>query len=109
MPVEQLQEQREHEFMMHVFSISAGMVGVCLTAIGILRLVVTQTKVQTLGDDLLAVDAVLFGICCFLSFGTFKARLKRLRQQLRLLGDVIFLVALVIMVCACCIIAYAIV
>ena len=95
--------------MMHVFAISAGMVGVCLTAIGILRLVVTQTKVQTLGDDFLAADAMLFLVCCFLSFWSFKAGEKRSRQQLRALVDSIFLIALVIMVCVCCIIAYAIV
>lgn len=45
---------------MHVFAISAAMVGVCLTAIGILRLVAVQMKVQTLGDELLPVNAVIF-------------------------------------------------
>lgn len=53
-------EQREHELTMHVFSVSAAMVGVCLTAIGILRLVAAQTWAQTLGDDLLAMDAIVF-------------------------------------------------
>jgi hypothetical protein len=67
-------EQREHDLTLHVFSISAALVGVCLTAIGILRLVAAQTKVQTLGDEFLAADAVLFVLCCFLSFWSFKKR-----------------------------------
>jgi hypothetical protein len=104
-----VQERREDEFMMHVFAISAGMVGVCLTAIGILRLVASQAGVQTLGDDLLAVDSVLFVVCCFLSFWSFKSVDKEFRQHLRLVVDTILLVALVIMACVCCVIAYAIV
>ena len=102
-------EQREHDLTLHVFSISAAMVGVCLTAIGILRLVAAQTKVQTLGDEFLAADAVLFVICCFLSFWSFKAKQPRLRQTLRLFVDVLFMVALVVMVGICAIIAYALV
>ena len=61
-------EQREHDLTMHVFTVSAGMVGVCLTAVGILRLVAAQTKVQTLGDDLLAINAILFVLRIVLLF-----------------------------------------
>lgn len=103
------QEQREHDLTMHVFSISAAMVGVCLTAIGILRLVAAQTRVQTLGDELLAADAVIFGICCFLSFWSFKTGVPRYRRWLRLLVDGLFMLALVLMVAVCAIIAYALV
>ena len=83
------------------------MVGVCLTAIGILRLVAAQTKAQTLGDDFLAADAVLFVVCCFLSFWSFKTKQARLRQRLRLCVDILFIVALVVMVGICAILAYA--
>lgn len=106
---ESSREQREHELTMHVFSISAAMVGVCLTAIGILRLVIAQTKVQTLGDELLAADAVFFVICCFLSFWSFKTRQEGLRRRLRVLVDVLFMAALVVMVGICAVIAYELV
>jgi hypothetical protein len=102
-------EQREHDLTMHVFSISAAMVGVCLTAIGILQLVAAQTRVQTLGDEFLAADAILFGVGCFLSFWSFKTRRPTLRQRLRLLVDSLFMLALVVMVCVCAIIAYSLV
>jgi hypothetical protein len=102
-------EQREHDLTMHVFSISAGMVGVCLTAIGILRLVTVQTKVQTLGDEILAVDAVLFVLACFLSFWSFKTSRAGSRQKLRWTIDVLFMVALVVMAGVCAIITYALV
>ena len=109
MTEETTKERREHELTMHVFSISAAMVGVCLTAIGILRLVAAQTQVQTLGDEFLAADAVLFCLCCVLSFWSFKTGQAKLRPRLRILVDVLFMVALVVMVCVCAIIAYAVV
>ena len=102
-------EQREHDLTLHVFSISAAMVGVCLTAIGILRLVTAQAKAQTLGDEFLAADAVLFVSCCFLSFWSFKTKQAKIRQKLRLLVDILFMAALVVMVGICTIIAYALV
>ena len=93
---------------MHVFAVSAGMVGVCLTAIGLLRLVAAQTKVQTLGDDLLAVDAIIFVACAFLAFWSFKTKTMRTRRRLRLAVDVLFLSGLAGMAAICAVIAYAI-
>ncbi|HEY8356777.1 MAG TPA: hypothetical protein VIL30_04880 [Ramlibacter sp.] len=101
-------EKREHELTMSLFSVSATMVGVCLTAIGLLRLVATQTQVQTLGDDLLAIDALLFVLCAFLAFWSFKTTAPALRRRLRLVVDVLFFVALSAMGLTCAVIAYAI-
>lgn len=102
-------EQREHDLTMHVFSISAAMVGVCLTAIGILRLVAIQSNVQTLGDEFLAADAVLFVSTCFLSFWSFKTRQASLRQRLRSLVDALFMLSLAVMVGICAVIAYEVI
>lgn len=109
MKSETTEEERSHELTMHVFSISAAMIGVCLTAIGILRLVTAQTNVQTVGDDLLSMDAVIFVVCCFLAFWSFKTKRLKLRSQLRLIVDILFLVGLTGMACVCAIITYAII
>lgn len=101
-------EEREHDLTMHVFAVSAAMVGVCLTAIGLLRLITAQTKIETLGDDLLAVDAVTFVVCTFLAFWSFKTRTPRTRTRLRVLVDTLFLGGLAGMGAICAIIAYAI-
>ena len=102
-------EQREHEITMRVFSMSAGLIGVCLVAIGILRLVAAQSQFQTLGDELLALGAVLFVSCCYLSFWSFKTKDARLRNRLRLIVDSLFMLALALMVGVCTIIADALV
>lgn len=99
----------EHNLTMHVFAVSSGMVGVCLTGIGLLRLIATQTQVQTLGDDLLAVDAMIFVVCAFLAFWSFKTDQPLRRQRLRLAVDVLFLVGLAMMAVVCAVIVYAIV
>ena len=101
-------EHREHDLTMHVFAISAAMVGVCLTAIGILRLITSQTRVETIGDGLLAADAVVFMVCCFISFWSFKTKNLRLRHLLRLIIDGLFMLAVTIMVVVCTVIVYAI-
>lgn len=102
-------ENHEHDLTMHVFAVSAGMVGVCLTAIGFLRLVAAQTRVQTFGDDLLAVDAMLFVTCVFLAFWSFKTKEAGTRRRLRLVVDILFLTALAVMGATCAVIAYAII
>lgn len=106
-------EQREHELTMHVFSVSAAMVGVCLTAIGILGLVAAQTQAQTqaqtLGDDLLAIDAIVFVVCSTLAFWSFKSSCPTTRRRLRLVVDTLFLVGISTMAFVCSVIAYALV
>ncbi len=100
-------EQRDYDLTVHLFTISAGMIGVCLTAIGILRLVTAQTQIETLGDELLAIDAVLYVLCCFLAFWSFKAAREAVRRRLRWVVDGLFMLALSIMVLVCAVIAYA--
>ena len=101
-----LPEQREHDLTMHVFAVSAAMVGVCLTAIGILRLIATQTKAQTIGDDLLALDAVIFVTCTTIAFCSFKTTHAVTRRRLRLVADALFLIGLATMAGICAIIVY---
>ena len=47
----------EEDICIHIFTVSSAMVGVCLTVIGLIRVVITLGKADTLADDLLACDA----------------------------------------------------
>jgi hypothetical protein len=58
----------EHDISIHIFTVSSAMVGVCLTVIGLIRVVITLGRADTLADDLLAGDALLFLISCLLSY-----------------------------------------
>ena len=68
MPELKPQVSLEEDLCIHIFTVSSAMVGVCLTVIGIIRVVITVRKVDTLADDLVAVDAILFLLSAILSY-----------------------------------------
>src|SRR3977135_1518349 len=45
----------EEDICIHIFTVSSAMGGVCLTVIGLIRVVITLGKADTVADDLLAV------------------------------------------------------
>ena len=52
----------------HIFTVSAGLLGVCLTVIGLVQIIIHPGKENTLADDLLVIDAILFLFSCLLSY-----------------------------------------
>jgi hypothetical protein len=101
-------DHREENISVHIFSVSSAMVGVCLTVIGLIRVVITLGKSDTLADDLLAFDAFLFLIATLLSYSALRARSKTRMRRRERVADVIFLVAMLVMVLICGFITYSI-
>ena len=64
----------EQDICIHIFTVSSAMVGVCLTVIGLIRVVITLGRADTLADDFLAGDALLFLISCLLSYWALRSR-----------------------------------
>jgi len=85
----------DHDICVHIFTASAAMVGVCLTVIGILRVVISLRKADTLGDDLLAVNAMLYLASCLLSYWALRTRNLGRNHRLERIADAIFLISLV--------------
>jgi uncharacterized membrane protein len=100
--------QLEEDICVHIFTVSAAMVGVCLTVIGIIRIVITIRNADTFADDLLALDAVLFLVSCFCSYFALRTRNVRRMHHVERFADVVFMVALIVMVIVCVMITYAI-
>ena len=98
----------EEDICIHIFSVSAGMVGVCLTVIGLLRVVITLRKADTFADDLLSMDALLFLIACLSSYWALRSRSQQRMHAVERFADVAFLLALVLMAVICIFITYAI-
>jgi len=97
----------EADLCIHIFTASAALVGVCLTVIGLLRVVVVTTKVGTIGDDLLAADATLFMISCVLSYYALRARSVRRMHRIERVADIVFLLGLLLMTGVCGIVTWA--
>ena len=108
-PVDRSQRQEpDATHMLAVFSVSAGMVGVCLTAIGLIQVFSRLSEVSTLCDELLVIDALLFLLACVSSYWALHNRLRRHYRRLRLAVDTLLMVGIVLMVVVCGLFAWEI-
>ena len=98
----------EQDICIHIFTVSSAMVGVCLTVIGLIRVVITLGTADTLADDLLAADALLFLISSLLSYWALRSRGLRRMHRLEKIADGIFIIAMIGMVVVCALITYTI-
>jgi hypothetical protein len=98
----------EENICVHIFSVSAAMVGVCLTVIGIIQIVIRLRRATTFADDLLAIDALLFLVSCILSYWAMRRRSMVRLDLIERIADTVFIVALVFMVVICALIAFAV-
>jgi hypothetical protein len=98
----------KRDICIHIFTISCAMVGVCLTVIGLVRVVITLGTADTLANDFLAADALLFLVSCLLSYWALRSRGLRRMHRLQKIADAIFIVAMIGMVTVCALITYSI-
>jgi Kef-type K+ transport system membrane component KefB len=96
----------EQDICIHIFTVSSAMVGVCLTVIGLIRVVITLGRADTLADDFLAGDALLFLVSCLLSYWALRSRSVHRMHRLERVADAIFIIAMIGMVIICALIAY---
>lgn len=83
--------EETHSLIGHILPTSATMVGVCVTAIGIVRLMSTGT-VGYYVDKLLAIDSILFVICSSVSFAAVRMAVRA--EQLESIAEYLFLAGL---------------
>ncbi len=98
----------EADVCIHVFTVSAVMVGVCLTVIGLVRIVITIRKADTLADDLLAGNAALFLTSCLSAYWALRTRNTRRMHRVERFADGIFILAMLLMTFICVFITYVI-
>jgi hypothetical protein len=99
----------EEDISVHIFTTSATMVGVCLTVIGLFKLILQQKVRSSWADDLLAIDAMLFLSACGLAYWALRTRSIKRRHLTERIADLIFLVALTLMTALCALITYTLV
>lgn len=101
-------ENSQTALQIQLMSISAGMVGICLTVIGLFQIVAKLQKVGTLADDLVAVDSMLFLAVCICAYHSIRTENKGWQRRLEQLADLFFMIALTFMTVICGIIAWLI-
>ena len=105
MSQEPTREFVEFDLSLHVFTVSATMIGVCLTVTGIVRHL-GGGHLKYYGQELIALDAFLFLICCISSYLALKMRRSPRRKGLANFADNLFICALTIMAVICGLIVY---
>ena len=98
----------EQDICIHIFTVSSAMIGVCLTVIGLIRVVITLGTADTVADDFLAADALLFLISCLLAYWALRWRGLRRMHHIEKIADGIFIVAMIGMVVVFGLITYTI-
>ena len=91
----------ESDISVHILSVSAALVGVCLTVIGLVKIHGRLVSLGTITDEMLACNAILFLLSCFISYLSLTARNKKRKHRLERIANWIFLTALLLMTFAC--------
>ncbi|MFT4046842.1 MAG: hypothetical protein QM661_09130 [Solimonas sp.] len=82
---------REIQVLERLLSTSGSMTGVCVALLSVVQIIADSRKVQTLVDDVLAVDSLFFLVCCHLAIWALRTRHSRRAHLLSKAVDYIFL------------------
>ena len=96
----------EADIIIHIFSVSATLVGVCLTVIGLFHISKRISNIQTYGQEFLSVNALLFLFSCILAYFSLIKRKNGQHHLLEKASERVFFVALSFMVIICGLIVY---
>lgn len=102
-------EDRQDEICVHIFQVSAALVGVCLTVLGLLRIVRRLRPVGTIADEMLTLNALVFLGSCMMAYAALRVPSSARRKKLEHVADAVFLGGLGLMTLLCALIAYELV
>jgi len=93
-------DERLYTHLLTLLSVSAAMVGVCLTAIGLVSVIEAINEVEHVVDDLLAAATIAFSVVTLLSFLGIRTRIRRTWPRYMLVLDILFCIGIATMVLA---------
>jgi hypothetical protein len=93
-------DERTYTHLLTVLSVSSGMVGVCLTAIGLIGIVKALNKFELIVDDLLAIGSVVFTVTAVMSFLGMRSKIAKVWLGFMRTVDLLFCLGLVLVVVA---------
>jgi multisubunit Na+/H+ antiporter MnhF subunit len=91
-------EEMEENLSSHIFTVSAGLVGVCITVLSLFRVIFRLSKAHEISDGLIALDALGFLVACVFAYLSLRAKNKESRHRFQLIADWAFLMSLAFMV-----------
>ena len=85
----------DDDICVHIFTSSSVMVGVCLTVVGILRVVITLRSEDLLGDDLLTINAMMYLLSAVLSYWGLRTRNRKRNHRIEYVADGMFIAGMI--------------
>jgi hypothetical protein len=104
-----LSDERVYSHLLTLLSVSAAMVGVCLTAISLVTVIKAFNKVEVIVDDLLAVATLDFSLVTLLSFLGIRTRIRWTWPRFMLVLDVTFCIGIGLMVVASLLLTFVVI
>jgi len=98
----------DEDISVHILTTSAVMLGVCMTVVGVLHVLTVVRNVDTLGDDLLSVNSMIYLCSCLSAYWALRTRRRKRNQILEHIADGLFLFGLVVSAIATGFITWAI-
>ncbi|MFD1786122.1 hypothetical protein ACFSC3_00915 [Sphingomonas floccifaciens] len=86
--------------------VSAGLVGACMTAIGIIQVLVRRQRIGTIADDLLSFDALLFLAASLSAYFALRVQSQTRLHWLERLADAAFIAAMLLLTVSCFVLTY---
>lgn len=90
----------------HIFAVSAGLVGVCLTVVGLFNIFRRSGAPQSIADNLIAIDAIVFLFACLCAYLALRTDREAQWRRLEHFADGLFLLGISGMVVISAMIAY---
>lgn len=100
------QQKREEKLSINIFTVSAGLIGVCITLIGIINVFCSVRSRKTIIDDLVVFNAIGFLAACILSYCALRTRNNHNFERLERFADGIFLISLTGLIVICLMMVY---
>jgi hypothetical protein len=85
----------DEDICVHILTASSVMVGVCLTVVGILRMVIKLRSENVTGDDLLSINAMLYLLSALLSYWALRTRNRKRNHRIAYAADGVFIAGMI--------------
>ncbi|WP_413626462.1 hypothetical protein [Luteibacter sp. Lutesp34] len=85
----------DDDICVHILTSSSVMVGVCLTVVGVLRVVITLQSADVIGDDLLTINTMVYLAAALLAYCGLRTRNRRRNHKLEYAADMTYLAGMV--------------
>lgn len=100
-PLPERQELIEIDLTVQILGVSAALIGVCVTVLSIFRAFQLPDMQAMLIDEVLAIDALIFLVCCVGAYVALRLRKRKRQLLLERIVDVLFLTGMALMAFGC--------